>query len=72
MSRRTRLTPLQEAFLVLAKQVRDGAVEAADAAFNARQKVVIEDMDVPSTVTGTFERDDEGVVLVEPETAEAV
>lgn len=62
MSRRTRLTDVQAALLVLAKEVREAAVAQADAEFNRLQRLVLGDLDVPSEATGTFERQADGTV----------
>lgn len=72
MSRRTTLNPVQATLLRLAKRIMDQAVAAAEAEFAATQRLVIEDMDVPSDATGTFEQQGETITFVELVPEEAV
>lgn len=72
MTRRTTLTPVQAALLRLSRRVYDRALAEAEAEFQAAQRLVIEDMDVPSDATGTFEQQGETITFVELVPEEAV
>lgn len=72
MTRRTTLTPVQAALLRLGRRVYDRALAEAEAEFAALQRLVIEDMDVPSDATGTFEQQGETITFVELVPEEAV
>ena len=59
------LTDVQQELLELARRVQEETVARADAEFARVQRVVLGDMDLPETASGSFVRDGSRVRFVE-------